>query len=139
MKALTTFRPLLTVGMALLTVSATAWADLLSDYVWTNRVLLTFSASESAPERLQLLSQIERHRCEYKKRDLVHVDLIAGSVDYESLSQRFSLSSKDFTLILVGKDGKAKLYTNVVALKEIFDLIDLMPMRRNEMSGGKCE
>ena len=126
-------------GTVLLAASATASVDVLRDYLWTNRVIVTFSANESAPERLLLLRQIAQHPCEFRKRDLVHIDLISGSVDYQSLSQRFAMDGKDFKLVLIGKDGKMKLHTTAVSLEDIFALIDTMPMRKKEMRGEKCQ
>ena len=81
-------------GAVLLAASATASVDVLRDYLWTNRVIVTFSANESAPERRLLLKQIAQHPCEFRKRDLVHIDLISGSVDYQSLSQRFAMEGR---------------------------------------------
>jgi hypothetical protein len=113
--------------------------DVLRDYLWTNRVIITFSTSESTPERLLLIKQIAQYPCEFRKRDLVHIDLISGSVDYQSLSQRFAMEGKDFKLVLIGKDGKIKLQATAVALEDIFALIDTMPMRKKEMRGEKCQ
>lgn len=141
MKVSALFVHRLFVVWVLLTASATATAsaDLLRDYLWTHRVLVTFSADESVPERLILLKQIEQHPCEFRRRDLVHIDLIAGSADYQSLGQRFSVSSKDFRLVLIGKDGKTKLSANAAELADIFVLIDTMPMRKKEMRGERCQ
>jgi hypothetical protein len=42
--------------------------------------------------------------------------------------------SSAFSLILVGKDGGIKLKrSDQVDLREVFELIDSMPMRQNEM------
>jgi hypothetical protein len=125
-------------GIVLLLASNRASADPLRDYLWTNRVLVTFSAHESIPERLLLLRQIEQYKCEFRKRDLVHIDLIAGSVDYQSLGQRFPVSDKDFKIFLLGKDGKTRLYTDKAALQDIFVLIDTRPIRKKEMLVEKC-
>lgn len=126
-------------GAVLLAATATASVDVLRDYLWTNRVIVTFSTNESTPERLLLIKQIAQYPCEFRKRDLVHIDLISGSVDYQSLSQRFAMEGKDFKLVLIGKDGKIKLQATAVALEDIFALIDTMPMRKKEMRGEKCQ
>lgn len=126
-------------GAVLLAASATASVDVLRDYLWTNRVIVTFSTNESTPERRLLIKQIAQYPCEFRKRDLVHIDLISGSVDYQSLSQRFAMEGKDFKLVLIGKDGKIKLQATAVALEDIFALIDTMPMRKKEMRGEKCQ
>jgi hypothetical protein len=139
MKVFSLFLRQLVAGAVLLAASATASVDVLRDYLWTNRVIITFSTSESTPERLLLIKQIAQYPCEFRKRDLVHIDLISGSVDYQSLSQRFAMEGKDFKLVLIGKDGKIKLLTTAVALEDIFALIDTMPMRKKEMRGEKCQ
>jgi hypothetical protein len=139
MKVFSLFLRQLVAGAVLLAASATASVDVLRDYLWTNRVIITFSTSESTPERLLLIKQIAQYPCEFRKRDLVHIDLISGSVDYQSLSQRFAMEGKDFKLVLIGKDGKIKLQATAVALEDIFALIDTMPMRKKEMRGEKCQ
>lgn len=139
MKVFSLFLRQLVAGAVLLAASATASVDVLRDYLWTNRVIITFSTNESTPERLLLIKQIAQYPCEFRKRDLVHIDLISGSVDYQSLSQRFAMEGKDFKLVLIGKDGKIKLQATAVALEDIFALIDTMPMRKKEMRGEKCQ
>ena len=114
-------------------------AETLKDYRWTNRVIITFSNSEENPDRRFLIQQIKQYPCEYRKRDLVHIDLIQGNDDYSRLSQKFSLPERNsFKLFLIGKDGEIKLSTNRVELKDVFSLIDTMPMRKREIHSEKC-
>jgi hypothetical protein len=114
-------------------------ADPLKDYLWTNRVIITFSNSASNKERLLLNQQIDAEKCEYRLRDLVHIDLIKGSDDYERLRHKFSITDHpEFKLLLIGKDGKEKLNTNSGDLKAIFAVVDSMPMRKKEMHSSKC-
>ena len=119
-------------------VCLSARADQLKDYLWTHRVLVTFSSDKSAPERLSIIQQIAQHSCEFRKRDLVHIDLIAGSAAYQTLRQQFSITDKAFRLVLVGKDGKVKLNTDNASMKELFIFIDAMPLRKREVSTEKC-
>ena len=114
-------------------------AETLKDYRWTNRVIITFSNSEENPDRRFLIQQIKQYPCEYRKRDLVHIDLIQGNDDYSRLSQKFSLPERNsFKLFLIVKDGEIKLSTNRVELKDVFSLIDTMPMRKREIHSEKC-
>ena len=114
-------------------------ADPLKDYLWTNRVIITFSNSASNKERLLLNQQIDAEKCEYRLRDLVHIDLIKGSDDYERLRHKFTIADHpEFKLLLIGKDGKEKLNTNNGDLKAIFAVVDSMPMRKKEMHSSKC-
>jgi hypothetical protein len=114
-------------------------ADPLKDYLWTNRVIITFSNSASNKERHLLNQQIDTEKCEYRLRDLVHIDLIKGSDDYERFRHKFSITDHpEFKLLLIGKDGKEKLNTNSGDLKAIFAVVDSMPMRKKEMHSSKC-
>ena len=114
-------------------------ADPLKDYLWTNRVIITFSNSASNKERLLLNQQIDVEKCEYRLRDLVHIDLIKGSENYERLRHKFAIADHpEFKLLLIGKDGKEKLNTNSGDLNTIFAVVDSMPMRKKEMHSSKC-
>lgn len=125
--------------ISFLLVNFTIHAETLKDYRWTNRVIITFSSTEENPDRQSLIQQIKQYPCEYRKRDLVHIDLIQGTDQYNRLSQKFSLPEyASFKLFLLGKDGEIKLSTNRVELKDVFLLIDTMPMRKREMQSEKC-
>ena len=58
--------------------------------------------------------------------------------NFESSVENISLSSSEFRLILIGKDGGIKLNSRKISLEEIFSLIDTMPMRQEEMLNDKC-
>ena len=108
------------------------------DYLWKNRVIITFSSDEQHIERLSVKEQIDLHRCKFRERDLVHIDLIQGSAEFDEMSRKFSVSGEGFQLLLIGKDGGVKKRTSTVSLEEVFSLIDTMPMRRREMRDSKC-
>ncbi len=113
-------------------------AEPLAQYLWKRRVVLSFSAAESTPERISLLRQIEQYQCEFDDRQMVHIDLIAGSTDHLLLSRQFSIPDMDFNLVLLGKDGDVKLLTSQPSLENLLTLIDTMPMRQREMRMGSC-
>ena len=113
-------------------------AEPLTQYLWKRRVVLSFSAAESTPERISLLKQIEQYQCEFDDRQMVHIDLIAGSSDHLLLSRQFSVPDMDFNLVLLGKDGDVKLLTSQSSLENLLTLIDTMPMRQRELRLGNC-
>ena len=113
-------------------------AEPLTEYLWKRRVVLSFSAAESTPERIFLLKQIKQYQCEFDDRQMVHVDLIAGSSDHQLLSRQFSVPNKNFNLVLLGKDGAVKLITSQPLLENLLTLIDTMPMRQRELRIGSC-
>ena len=110
----------------------------LKDHLWKNRVIITFSASAKEPERLALQKQMEEKACAFTDRNLVHIDLLQGSEDFDEMSQQFAVSSSGFQLLLLGKDGGIKLRSSTASLEDIFSLIDTMPMRRKEMRDDQC-
>ena len=113
-------------------------AEPLTQYLWKRRVVLSFSAAKSTPERIFLLKQIEQYQCEFDDRQMVHIDLIAGSNDHQLLSRQFSLPNKNLNLLLLGKDGDVKLLTSQPSLENLLTLIDTMPMRQRELRNGSC-
>jgi len=113
-------------------------AEPLKEYLWKRRVVLSFSAAKSTPERVSLLKQIEQYQCEFDDRQMVHIDLIAGSSDHQLLSRQFSVPDTDFNLVLLGKDGGVKLLTSQPSIENVMTLIDTMPMRQRELRIGSC-
>ena len=125
--------------LILIFMNSPMYADPLKDYLWTNRVIITFSNSVSNKERHSLIQQIDAEKCEYRLRDLVHIDLIKGSENYERLRHKFLITDHpEFKLLLIGKDGKEKLNTNSGDLKAVFSVVDSLPMRKKEMHSSKC-
>jgi hypothetical protein len=110
----------------------------LKDYLWKNRVIITFSSSLREPKLLALQKQIVEKICAFTDRNLVHIDLLQGSEDFNEMSQQFAVSSSGFQLLLLGKDGGVKLRSSTASLEDIFSLIDTMPMRRREMRDDQC-
>ena len=56
------------------------------------------------------------------------------AADASALRARFEVPSDGFAVILVGKDGLEKLRgTAPIEMAKIFETIDAMPMRRQEM------
>jgi len=113
-------------------------AEPLTQYLWKRRVVLSFSVAESTPERISLLKQIKQYQCEFDDRQMVHIDLIAGSSDHQLLSRQFSVPNKNFNLVLLGKDGGVKLLTSQPSVENLLTLIDTMPMRQRELRIGSC-
>ena len=95
----------------------------LSQYRWTNRIIVTYSQSEDHPKVLRLKQEISQNLCQFNNRNLLHFHVNTRNSDDE-----------DFRIILIGYDGGMKYDSeNISSLKIFFDLIDTMPMRRREM------
>ena len=115
----------------------------LEDYIWKNRIIITFSPSKNNTDRRQFLNSIQKYLCEFNSRNIIHIDMLFNEKNHEiekfgSFFENLSLSPSEFRLILIGKDGWIKLNTRKTSLEEIFALIDTMPMRQEEMLNDMC-
>ena len=113
------------------------------EYIWKNRVIVTFSPNKNNTDRSHFLNSINKNLCEYNSRNIIHIDLLFNENNQEiekfkSFFEKLSLSPSEFRLILFGKDGGIKLNSRKTSLEEIFSLIDTMPMRQEEMLNDKC-
>ena len=136
----------LTVICAILILISAGDAALdLSRYKWKNRLLFVFAPHSSHPSLIDLKYDMSVQKEKILDRDLIVFQIYeTGSsfkgmneIDHETADQlrrEFRVSPGLLTVILVGKDGGVKLRQNQqVNLKQIFLLIDGMPMRREEM------
>ncbi|MEM9391879.1 MAG: DUF4174 domain-containing protein [Bacteroidota bacterium] len=119
----------------------------LQHYKWKNRIVVVYAKDEdSLTKQLALFAE---EKAEFKERDLVIFRLNdreginpseqqLSDKDYKWLMDRYFNASDKFCLILIGKDGGVKLKSKEqIGNKRLFDLIDSMPMRRQEMKEGQ--
>ena len=114
----------------------------LKEYIWKNRVIVTFSPNKNNTDRSHFLNSINKNLCEYNSRNIIHIDLLFNDTGqeikkFESYFKNLSLSSIEFRLILIGKDGGIKFNSRITSLEGIFSLIDTMRMRQEEKLNDK--
>jgi hypothetical protein len=131
-------------GVSLFPMPAAA-GEILDSLRWKNRVLILFAPSVADPEYEKINTDVEMESSEMDDRDLVIVRVLehgastAGAArlndgDAEMLRKRFSITEGQMATLLIGKDGGLKLRrSGSVDIREIFALIDGMPMRQQEM------
>jgi hypothetical protein len=117
----------------------------LTQFKWKNRLLFLFAPDRSHPFYKHIHRQIIDQKSEVEDRDLVIFSVLlqgpsqmnTTAIDRQkadSIRDQFMIPPQEFSLILIGKDGGIKLKRNdQVDLAAVFELIDSMPMRRNEM------
>ena len=115
----------------------------LEEYIWKNRVIVTFSPSKNNTDRSQFLNSMHKYLCEFNSKNIFHINFLFNEKNHEiekfgSFFENLSLSPSEFRLILIGKDGGIKLNSRKTSLEEIFSLIDTMPIRQEEMLNDKC-
>ena len=113
-------------------------SDLLSKFQWKNRlVILLFDD----PSNIELESQeilINRNKLAFKERDIKVLKYNDEKPEANKLRADFGLPKAGFIFLLVGKDGYKKLAREKrVMPKELFSVIDAMPMRRMEIKERK--
>ncbi|MBW2491284.1 MAG: DUF4174 domain-containing protein, partial [Deltaproteobacteria bacterium] len=117
----------------------------LSQFQWKNRLLLIFAPDENDSLFKKLQSEIIAQEAEVKDRDLIIFELfglgssrmnraLLDQSKVDSIRRHFSVPQRSFRVILIGKDGGIKLKRNdQIDLETIFELIDSMPMRNDEI------
>ncbi len=124
---------LVTTTLLRATIMTDTSTDPLASYVWNSRVLVVTAPSEADPQLVAQRQIYDEGRAGADERDLVLVVAIGDSPQASALRRRFGLSG-EFHVVLVGKDGSAKLASaKTVSADRLFALIDTMPMRRQEM------
>ena len=107
----------------------------LNQYLWKNRIILTFADDEDHPGLIKLKAEMKENECEILNRDLLHFHF---SNDGKT-GKHITTNDRSFKILLIGKDGGIKYESNqYVSLIQLFELIDLMPMRQDEMQHDRC-
>jgi hypothetical protein len=106
-------------------------AEDLASYHDKNRVLVALASNQTDPrlaEQRELNAQAANG---FAERDLVFISETDAS---GPLHRQFGVNAKSFRILLIGKDGHTALErSEPVSQKEIFQVIDAMPMRKDEM------
>ncbi len=109
------------------------------------RPLLIFGATPDDPQIAIQLRTLAEHAGAAQDRQLVAIALpynnpspsalqLSGA-DAEAARRRFHVAPGEFTVILLGKDGSAKLRSNKpLSMAKLEETIDAMPMRKDEMN-----
>lgn len=127
-------RPFLTVSLIVSALAPKlAHADALDDAKGKVRPVVVLSNSRDDPRVAKQIQALDSARPELRNRD-IQVLREAGSDG--PLRKKLGVEKKGFAVVLVGKDGTVKKVWRVpVDPKQIFTIIDAMPMRQNEMNG----
>ena len=107
----------------------------LSRYLWKNRIILTFADDQDHPDLIKLKVEMKENECEILNRDLLHFHFSNNG----KTGNHITTNDQSFRILLIGKDGGIKYESNqYVSLIQLFELIDSMPMRQDEMQHDRC-
>lgn len=117
----------------------------LAQYQWKNRVLVLSAPNEDDKDLLKQQAELALSPEAFESRDMALVTLMDDAVSVaghreltaeEAATARAALGIRpgSFALRLIGKDGSVKLAAKTAtSMKEMYALIDSMPMRLREM------
>jgi len=121
----------------------------LKSHRWKDRVLLIQTSSELSDKYQKQLREFNDWGNELKERKLVIYTIVGDTYNVTNYQNKKSNKSwkstdelfddlidknDDFRVILLGLDGGIKLEkSTVLKRKELFNIIDSMPMRMNEL------
>ncbi len=123
-----------------------AAAQVLEPHLWNDRVILLFTSSRQQDALQQQLSILTEEAEEVTARDLVIYTILPDEGEMpggrslspekaRSLYHTYGITpGTGFIFMLIGKDGTEKMRKKEpVSARELFSLIDSMPMRKAEM------
>jgi len=126
------------VSVVSLVLAATMVTQMASDPVsaarWKSRVLVVVAPTQTG-EKLAMERRIfDEAKVGMLGRDVILVELIGDGASSHTIRQRLGLVGKDFRALLVGKDGHVAMSSaEPLTADKLFQAIDAMPMRQNEM------
>ena len=111
---------------------------LLENYKWKSRLILIFTPHTENDLYKEQLAEFEKTLEKAVERDLVILEIYPGgnitAEEIKMLQSGLGVEPYDFSILLIGKDGLVKMHkTKPVKAKAIYDLIDSMPMRQQEV------
>jgi len=123
----------------------TTWSQDFDHHQWQDRLVLLFADDRQNPILQEQLAVFEKDQAGLLERKILIfkispkvADLGKGPIKdttwIKAQYQSFQIKEGQFTMLLIGLDGGEKLRrTTAISLKELFAIIDGMPMRRQEL------
>ena len=110
----------------------------IDDFKWSHRMLIVIKNSNKP------LDFLENYKKDFDKRDLILLEIfkrdtfindkLMSSEFSNSILKKISNIKNNSSIILIGKDGEIKnSYQLNINIKEVFNEIDSMPMRKFEI------
>lgn len=103
-----------------------------------SRVLLVFAPRDDDAALIRQRAIVGQARAAMDERDLVVIEVVGPGEEGAELRRRYNAAADQFRAVLIGKDGGAKLASaDPLTARRLKDVIDAMPMRRNEAGASK--
>jgi len=120
-------------------------AQVLDQFKWKHRILIIQAHESSVDSLIQIKDSFAQEKEMVKDRRLLLMELVEGQLEIMNAGHvgltwssdynlQFMNPDKDFQITLIGLDGEIKqIWNRLVSVEEVFQLIDAMPMRINEL------
>lgn len=107
----------------------------LDAFIWDKRPIIIFANSDRDPRFLEQMDMLRAAPDELSNRDVV---VLIDTDPLQNSAIRQKLHPRDFSFVLIGKDGQIKLRKPFSwDVREISRAIDKMPMRQREIKSAK--
>ncbi|MGY3795667.1 DUF4174 domain-containing protein [Aquimarina sp. 433] len=130
--------------LSLLFIPLISYTQDLTEHRWQDRLIIISADSYQHPKLLEQVKEFQNKTEELADRKLIIYQITPTSyikgiennqpTKNSTLYKKYNTTNKTFKVILIGLDGGSKSKSNkVVSAAQIFDQIDQMPMRRQEI------
>ena len=142
-------RPIfLVIAIFIMTHKTEAQQSKLKKHRWQNRILVLKTDSKQNDNFVNQLQELKQHKVGLIERKLVLYTVIEDMVYFDNFKSKDPASyklndldelsdifgSEDYEIILIGLDGGIKVRDiQKTSIKQLFEIIDVMPMRRREL------
>ena len=111
--------------------------DYINSFAWEKRIVLFISKSKYVYFINETDNFFKKNRCENNNRNLKYIRIVGDEVKKYKISEKFK---NKYGMWLIGYDGQIKSYSSDISLlKEIYNVVDKMPLRKEEIIKQKIK
>ena len=111
--------------------------DYINSFAWEKRIVLFISKSKYVYFINETDNFFKKNKCENDNRNLKYIRIVGDEVKKYNISEKFN---NKYGMWLVGYDGQIKSYSSDISLlKEIYNVVDKMPLRKEEIIKQKIK
>lgn len=111
--------------------------DYINSFAWEKRIVLFISKSKYVYFINETDNFFKENNCENDNRNLKYIRIVGDEVKKYNISEKFK---NKYGMWLIGYDGQIKSYSSDISLlKEIYNVVDKMPLRKEEIIKQKIK
>ena len=111
--------------------------DYINSFAWEKRIVLLISKSKYVYFINETDNFFKKNKCENDNRNLKYIRIVGDEVKKYNISEKFK---NKYGMWLIGYDGQIKSYSSDISLlKEIYNVVDKMPLRKEEIIKQKIK